>query len=243
MTGFSQIEESSALFKELKTKDSLLFEIGFNKCQLDLMSKLFSEDLEFYHDKGGVTNSKTAFLSVMKDGICNESSENISRRELVKGTLKVFPLYNNGNLYGALQTGEHRFFESIKGQPEKSGSVAKFSHLWLKENNDWVLKCVISYDHKMQSYQTHSTIELSQNIMDRYVGNYKTEKDTSIKISKIESGLEITAREFQSPIYPTSENVFYHKQAHLTFEFIEEENILKLIIKENNIIVDKAIKE
>ena len=45
-------------------------------------------------------------------------------------------MYNNGTLYGALQNGEHRFFETYKGE-EKAGSIAKFSHLWLKEGDQW----------------------------------------------------------------------------------------------------------
>jgi hypothetical protein len=151
ISGFSQAEENSVIFKELKVKDSILFEISFNKCQLEAINNLIAEDLEFYHDKGGIIDSKSKFIEVMKNGICDKSNDYKSRRELAEGSLKVFPLYNNGNLYGALQTGVHRFFESYKSEPEKAGSTALFSHLWLRENEEWILKRIISYDHKMPS--------------------------------------------------------------------------------------------
>ncbi len=147
----AQVAKDAELFKTMKAHDSLLFEISFNKCQLSAIDGILANDLEFYHDQGGITHSKAEFMSVMKNGICSETNKTKSRRALVKGSLEVFPMYQNGMLYGALQNGEHRFFESYDGQPETKGSIAKFSHLWLKVENQWVLKRVISYDHKAQN--------------------------------------------------------------------------------------------
>ncbi len=147
----AQVAKESELFKQLSANDSLLFEVSFNKCQLIAIDDIIADDLEFYHDQGGITNSKKQFMEIMNNGICNPTNKTKSRRELVKGTLEVFPLYQNGELYGALQSGEHRFFESYNGQQETKGSIAKFSHLWLKDDNNWILKRVISYDHKSQT--------------------------------------------------------------------------------------------
>lgn len=146
---FAQIDSNSELYNTLKANDSLLFNIGFNTCDLSQFENLMSEDLEFYHDKSGVTNSMAQFINVMKSGICNTTNTFKARRELIKGSLEVFPLYNNGELYGAIQTGEHRFFEKNGEQPEKAGSIAKFNHLWLLESNHWKLKRILSYDHKI----------------------------------------------------------------------------------------------
>jgi hypothetical protein len=88
-------------------------------------------------------------MEVMKTGICKPSNTYKARRELIKGSLQVFPLYDNGVLYGAIQTGEHQFFEKNLDQPEKIGSLAKFTHLWILENNVWKLKRILSYDHKI----------------------------------------------------------------------------------------------
>ena len=144
-----QVNKDSELYNTLKTNDSLLFEVGFNKCHLSEFENLMSKDLEFYRDKSGTAESLSQFLDVMKNGICNTSNIYKARRELVEGSLEVFPLYDNGVLYGAIQNGEHRFFEKSNDQPEKAGSAAKFTHLWILNNNQWKLKRVLSYDHQL----------------------------------------------------------------------------------------------
>lgn len=153
VSSFAQIDKTSEVYITLKTNDSLLFNVGFNTCDLSQFENFLSDDLEFYHDKSGTTNSLSQFLEVMKTGICNPSNIFKVRRELIKGSLEVFTLYNNGELYGAIQTGEHRFFEKNMDQPEKAekaGSIAKFTHLWILENQQWKLKRILSYDHKVK---------------------------------------------------------------------------------------------
>ncbi len=144
----AQISQDSELFSTLKVNDSLLFNIGFNTCDLDQFKKFTTDDLEFYHDKAGALNSKEEFINVMVEGICNKDNTFKSRRELVKNSLQVYPLYNNGKLYAAIQNGSHRFFEKFEGK-EKAGSVAKFSHLWILEDNQWKIKRIYSFDHQL----------------------------------------------------------------------------------------------
>jgi len=105
----AQVSQNSELFKTLKTNDSILFKIGFNKCEVEKSAALITEDLEFYHDKGGVTNSKAEFVKVMKEGLCRKDNPQKTYRFLVDGSLEVFAMYNNGELYGALQNGKHFF--------------------------------------------------------------------------------------------------------------------------------------
>ncbi len=146
---FAQVDSSSILFKTLLRKDSLVFNVGFNTCNVSVYDGLVAEDLEFYHDQGGITHSKREFIEIFKNGIC-KSEDFVSRRELISESVKVFPLYDNGVLYGAIQMGEHRFYEKPKGKPERDGSIAKFTHLWLlNDSGDWILKRVLSYDHRM----------------------------------------------------------------------------------------------
>lgn len=141
-----KIKEDSELFKILKDKDELLFNIGFNKCDISQFEKLVSDDFEFYHDQSGITPSKIAFIKSIKDGLCKLSYT--ARRELVAGSLEVYPLKNNGVLYGAIQMGKHRFYAIEKDKPEYFTSIAKFTHLWKLENGDWKLLRVLSYDHQ-----------------------------------------------------------------------------------------------
>lgn len=144
----AQESKTTGLFKTLKQNDSLLFNEGFNKCDLSQFEALIAEDFEFYHDKVGIVDSKKAFMNTIKNGLCNTSNKTTSRRQLVDKSLSVYPLYNKGILYGAIQKGKHRFFETQNEQKEHKGSIAKFTHLWIKKGNSWRIKRVLSYDHK-----------------------------------------------------------------------------------------------
>lgn len=145
----AQVEKNSDLFQTLKQKDSLLFKIGFNQCDMGLSASLMYEDLEFYHDKSGITNSKSEFVDVMKNGLCREDNPNKIYRFLVEESLEVYPLYNDNKLYGALQNGTHFFSPKEDMDYAESNNDAKFSHLWiLDDNGQWKIKRVISYNHR-----------------------------------------------------------------------------------------------
>lgn len=143
----AQVDKGSELFQTLKAKDSILFKIGFNKCEVERSAELMFDDLEFYHDKGGITNSKEAFVTTMKNGICRDDNPEKVYRFLVEECLEVFPMYNNGKLYGALQNGKHFFSTDENMTYENTDNYALFSHLWLLENGEWKIKRVISYNH------------------------------------------------------------------------------------------------
>jgi hypothetical protein len=143
----AQVDKNSELFKTLKAKDSILFKIGFNKCEVEKSAALMFDDLEFYHDKGGITNSKEEFIKTMRDGLCREDNPEKVYRFLVEESLEVFPMYNNGELYGALQNGKHFFSPNESMTFEETDNYALFSHLWIIEDNKWKLKRVISYNH------------------------------------------------------------------------------------------------
>ena len=66
----AQINKDSDLYKTLKARDSLLFELGFNQCKIDKFEHFISKDLEFYHDQGGLTTNKEDFLANVKNNIC-----------------------------------------------------------------------------------------------------------------------------------------------------------------------------
>lgn len=141
----AQVARSSELYKTIFSKDSLLFEVGFNTCNIGQFEQLVSENFEFYHDKGGITPGKPAFIQSIRNNICNGSYK--ATRRLVPGSMQVFPLYSNGQLYGAIQNASHRFFESADKVPEHPTSTARFTHLWLLENGEWKLSRSLSFDH------------------------------------------------------------------------------------------------
>ena len=66
---------------------------------------------------------------------------------LVEDSLEVFPLRRDGDVYGAIVNGEHLFFETPPNGTEGKTGRAKFSILWIKQNDRWLLKRTFSYDH------------------------------------------------------------------------------------------------
>jgi hypothetical protein len=90
--------------------------------------------------------SKEAVVASIRDGLCKLNYR--PRRELVEGSVQVFSLHDQDVLYGAVQSGEHRFYARHEDRPEELTSVARFTHVWLLEEGAWRLATVLSYDHR-----------------------------------------------------------------------------------------------
>lgn len=142
----AQVDKTTELYNIIKEKDSLLFNIGFNNCDITQFKKLVSPDFEFYHDQAGITNSKSEFILGIENGLCKLAYK--PKRVLDEKSLEIYPLKKNGVLYGAIETGIHSFYAIEKNKEEYLTSVAKFTHLWVLENGSWKLSKGLSYDHK-----------------------------------------------------------------------------------------------
>ena len=142
-SAFAQVDKNSDLYKTVLAKDSLLFDVGFNHCDIKQFENLLSDNLKFYHDKDGISD-KTKFLTDLKNGICNNQTNRQVERFLVKESTEIFPLYKNGVLYGAVQNGEHKFSEKRESQ----GGIAKFTNVWQLESGEWKLTTSFSFDHQ-----------------------------------------------------------------------------------------------
>jgi len=127
---------SKNLYKEIAHMDSALFN-AFNNRNIDQFKNLFAEDLEFYHDKGGLTNYQHT-VDFLKT---TDSLNNHLKRELVKGTLEVYPIPG----YGAMEIGEHTFCHLENGKQDCG--TFKFVHIWKKTNGEWKITRVVSYGH------------------------------------------------------------------------------------------------
>lgn len=122
------------LFTTIQALDTKFFD-AYNHCDLTTMSSMIADDLEFYHDKTGAAYGRQALLDGIKNNICGKVT-----RELVPGTLEVYPIAN----YGAVEIGVHRFYHP--GQPDNIGE-AKFITLWQNKNGAWQITRAISFDH------------------------------------------------------------------------------------------------
>lgn len=128
--------ESDALFEEIARMDSTLFD-AFNKRDLDKLRALFTRDLEFYHDQGGLGTYEQNMESFERLFAQN----NDLKRTLVDGSLEVYPVKD----YGAIEVGEHTFCHTENGLLDCG--TFKFVHIWKKENGRWKISRVVSYGH------------------------------------------------------------------------------------------------
>ena len=128
--------KADSLFQKVQQLDSQLFE-AFNRRDTVVFAAMFSKELEFFHDKGGLTGygETTGFLqSTIRNG-------SDLQRTLVPGTLEVYPIPG----YGAIQTGTHEFCHTE--QNKKDCGRFKFLHIWKQTGDHWQITRVISYDH------------------------------------------------------------------------------------------------
>lgn len=110
---------------------------AFNAHNLDALMSMFTDDLEFYHDKGGLTSYQQTAENFKKLFLNNPDI----RRDLIKDSLEVYPVKN----YGGLEIGAHRFCHQENGK-EECGTF-KFVMVWRKTADLWKVSRVISYRH------------------------------------------------------------------------------------------------
>ena len=132
---FAYADEPS-LYDEILQMDSMLFE-AFNNSDIQKTKEIFDPDLEFYHDKGGVTNYDQAIENTRR---LFESNTGL-RRELIVESMHVYPVAG----YGAIQVGKHRFCHPENGIMDCG--VFDFLHIWKKGDVSWTLARVVSYGH------------------------------------------------------------------------------------------------
>jgi CubicO group peptidase (beta-lactamase class C family) len=141
-----QEDTTTTIYLELEKADSLVFDQGFNNCNFEILQALMHHDLQFLHDQNGSQN-RDEFFKVFKESICS-SPDAKPIRKLVAGSLIVYPLKNEGILYGAIQMGVHEFYIAEPDKELRFTEQGKFIHTWLLENGEWKLFRVVSYDHQ-----------------------------------------------------------------------------------------------
>jgi len=78
------IKSQAELDKAVAALDAALFD-SYNHCDLDKFTSFFVEDVEFYHNYGGLTLGRAALTESVKKNICGRVT-----RELVPGSLHVY---------------------------------------------------------------------------------------------------------------------------------------------------------
>lgn len=141
--GAAQTAEMTAAIAKA---DADLFAAVFDQCDAGKVAAMTTDDFRFVHDKDG-ESTRADFVRNLK-GHCDrvKTGEDFpARRELVPGSLEVWPI----NKYGALEIGVHRFYARIKGKPETLTETGNFMILWKQVGGKWLMAESISYGHKL----------------------------------------------------------------------------------------------
>jgi hypothetical protein len=124
---------SADLYNTIVQLDSIFFD-AYNSCKMNVMDSLLSDNLEFYHDKGGFSNSKKETIDAIQKNICGKVT-----RELLSGSIEVYEIKD----FGAIEIGFHGFHNNLEKEPEKM-HFSKFIHIWRLHDNQWQITRVIS---------------------------------------------------------------------------------------------------
>lgn len=129
---------SPELYRTIARLDSAMF-VAFNQHDAHKLQTYLAEDLEFYHDKGGLSDFRQTMDAFRR--MFDQNKTTGLNRQLVPGTLEVFPI----NGYGAVETYEHRFCHVENGRDD----CGTFKNLmvWRLKDGQWKITRVVSYDH------------------------------------------------------------------------------------------------
>lgn len=139
------LPDAATLRAEITARDAELFDVLFNRCEPERMRALLMPDLEFYHDRDGVMRGAGRFVADYQRFCTERQAPDAwrSRRQPVAEGMIVDPVPG----YGAIQVGEHLFYERRGDGPERLVGRARFSQLWVRAPDGWRLSRVFSYAH------------------------------------------------------------------------------------------------
>jgi hypothetical protein len=124
--------QSNSLYETVVRLDSTFFH-AYNTCDIATQEQFYSDSIEFYHDKSGLSTSKKDILENTKKYICGKVT-----REVVKGSIEVSPLPG----YGAVELGSHMFHNNQEKNDIPHPS--KFIIIWRNKDGKWSITRIIS---------------------------------------------------------------------------------------------------
>jgi len=218
---------------------------AYNSCDTLHFKDFMSDDVEFYHDKGGITIGAKALIESLNKNICGNSDQRI-RREAVAGTVKVYPMHDGDKIYGAIISGDHKFYITPKGKPEFQSGIASFTELWQLKNGVWNMTRILSYNHHEPDYlNTRQEVELPSRLLDQLTGAYKSAQSGTMTVIRDSKLLLLKGDKNTFTLYPLSATSFFTKDRDLLFEFVKDaaRRPLKLIVKEHGAVADELMFE
>lgn len=140
------LSQPTPLETAVMAADAKLFAVFFGGCDPAGLRAMLTDDFEFFDDRGGrVATDADGFVAQYAARCQDRSAPDAwrTRRQALRDGLAVYPINN----YGAVETGEHVFYERQGDGPERRVGRARFTQMWKQEGAEWKLARVFSYDH------------------------------------------------------------------------------------------------
>lgn len=210
---------------------------AYNACDIPALGDYFSADIEFYHDKGGLTKSREGLVDSVRKNICGAPNQRI-RREAVADTVKFYPMAGDR----AILSGDHLFYVTEPDKAEYLSGQAKFDDLWEFLDGRWRMTRVFSYSHGPPPYTPPATIALPASGLAKFAGRYATKQNGDIEFTVEGAHLKMKASSLVLAVYPLSPTQFFAKERDLRFEFSDPKHgaFDHVDVRENGNIVDAA---
>jgi Domain of unknown function (DUF4440)/Domain of unknown function (DUF3471) len=239
-TGFAQ-SSAKDWEADVRTFDTAYWR-AYNECDIKTMDWMNADDMEFYHDAGGVLLGKPQFSTSMRNNICGNPNAKVRRAE-IKGTVQVFPMHDNGKLYGAIVSGEHEFYNSGKETPEYLANRARFTHLLVLGKEGWKISRVLSYAHAPVPHVSKLVaIQLPAAALDRLAGKYTDTNNSVFIVERAGDHLTAAMGPEKFALYPSAANEFFLKERPITISFSPSETGegQRLTVRERGAVVAQA---
>lgn len=132
LCAWGQVSADSELYRTILDMDAAYFR-AYNTCDLETQANLLSDDLEFYHDLGGLSTSKAEIIKSIEANICGKVTRN-----LVEGSVEVHEIAG----FGAIEIGYHTFFNNQ--EPEATPKPSRFITIWKRNGDTWKMHRIVS---------------------------------------------------------------------------------------------------
>ena len=211
---------------------------AYNACDMKTMDGLITEDVEFYHDKGGLTAGREALIESLRKGPCGDPKMHL-RREADGKSIAFHPMKGG---YGVL-SGRHLFYVTNAGSPEHLDGQAEFTTLWKYDGGQWRMHRVLSYDHGPAAYTPPArTFALPASALGAFAGRYRSQHVGDIVVIVDGDHLKLTAGTLVVTLYPEAANRFFAKERDLRFQFDVggEGKARALAVYENGAVSERA---
>jgi len=126
------VPSDQSLHDNILAMDKKFFD-AYNSCDLETQSEIISDDMEFYHDLGGLETDKATLIQAVKENICDKVT-----RQLVAGSMEVYPIAG----HGAVSEGYHVFFNKL--EPDAPQKPSKFITIWKQTEEGWKMSRIVS---------------------------------------------------------------------------------------------------